>query len=169
MARPYVRPAAPTLLGASRKISLLERSNLGCNRRPPAKKTDDFAAGVCSGLNNSGKILCGFKETGRDASVDVRWKRAMALAIILGALSGALAFLPLYWGLRRARLRVGSSSLGQGASLIIAAVLSFLVLMVATVLCLALARNLLAAFGLAEAIALCVTAIVYGVWKMVRR
>lgn len=91
----------------------------------------------------------------------------MVLAIILGVLSGVLAFLPLYGGLRLARQAVGKEGASEALRLVLAFVLSMIVLLVAAVICWAVAEDMLVPFGLAEAIALSVTAIVYGVWKMV--
>lgn len=91
----------------------------------------------------------------------------MALAIILGALSGVAAFLPLYGGLKLVRRAAGKEGASEAVILVLAFVLSLVVLMVTAILCWVFAEDLLVPFGLAEAIALCVSAIVYGVWKMV--
>lgn len=89
----------------------------------------------------------------------------MALAIVLGAASGALGFLPLYWGLRMTRQAAGSNSIGYALFLLLGVVLSFAVLAIAAAACVALAKDLAIAFVLAEAIALSAAAIAYGVHK----
>ena len=96
-------------------------------------------------------------------------KQDMVLAVVLGAASGVLAFLPLYGGLRLTRQVTETSNLGHMGALLLGVLVSFLVLAGTAIACIVAARDLAFPFVLAEAIALCVAAIVFGVWKQLRK
>lgn len=93
----------------------------------------------------------------------------MALAIILGALSGIVGFLPLYAGLRLTRKTTASGVAGSMTVLIIALVVSFAVLFALAFVCIAVARDMALAFVLAEVVALSIIAIVFGVHSVFTR
>lgn len=93
----------------------------------------------------------------------------MVAAVVLGALSGALAFLPLFGGLRLARRATSTSNLGQMGALLLGVLLSFIILAGTAIACILVARDLAFPFVLSEAIALIVVAIGYGVTKMLRK
>ena len=52
----------------------------------------------------------------------------MIAAIVLGAVSGILGFLPLYMGLRLARKATPTSNLGHAGALLLGVLLSFCLL-----------------------------------------
>lgn len=93
----------------------------------------------------------------------------MAAAIVLGLLSGAAGFAPLLVGLRLAKQATATSNFGHMAILIIALVVSFVLMFAFALLCVMLARDLALPFVLAEAVALSVVAIAYGVGKLARK
>ncbi len=90
-----------------------------------------------------------------------------ALAIIIGAVMGVIGFLPLFGGLRLSR-RVPSSNLGMLGACLIGLFTSFIILMVAALVCISVARAETLPFVLSEAIALSISAIIYGIVKMTR-
>lgn len=90
------------------------------------------------------------------------------LAAVIGAAVGVLGFLPLYAGLRLARRATKSSNLGQMGACVLGIGASFIILLVATIVCMAVARPFTLPFVLAEAIALSASAISYGIAKMLR-
>ena len=93
----------------------------------------------------------------------------MVLAIVLGAASGILGFLPLYGALRLTRKVTATSNLGYLGSMLLGVFGSFLVIACTAIACIVAARDLALPFVLAEAIALCVTAIAFGIWKQLRK
>lgn len=93
----------------------------------------------------------------------------MAVAIVLGALAGALGFSLLLVGLRLAKNATPTSNLGHMGALLLGVLGSFVVLAGAALGCIALFREYAVPFVLAEAVALSVVAIVYGIAKIVAR
>ncbi len=93
----------------------------------------------------------------------------MAVAIVLGALSGVIGFLPLYFGLRLTKRTAASGVAGSMTILIIMLIVSFAVLFALAILCVVFYRSLALAFVLAEVIALSVVAIVFGVRSVLTR
>ena len=93
----------------------------------------------------------------------------MVAAIVLGALSGIAGFLPLMAGLRMTRKVTETSNLGHMGILLLSLLASFLILFVTLVACVLTARELVLPFALAEVLALSVTAIGFGVAKLVRK
>ena len=93
----------------------------------------------------------------------------MALAIVLGAVSGVVGFLPLFIGLRLTKRVTATSNFGYMSILIISLIVSFALLFVFAIVCVNVARDIALPFALAEAVALSVTAIVFGVKRMVRK
>ncbi len=93
----------------------------------------------------------------------------MVLAIVLGAVAGAVGFLPLFGGLQLAKRATATSNLSHAAALLLSALVSLIVLGGALAACVIFARDLLLPFALAEAAALVVIAVVYTVKKMVRK
>ena len=91
------------------------------------------------------------------------------LAIIIGAAVGVAGFLPLYGGLRLARRATQSSNLGQLGACLLGLLVSFVLLACASIICIVVARPLTLPFVLSEAIALSVSAICFGIAKMLRR
>lgn len=89
----------------------------------------------------------------------------MAVAILCGVLAGVIGFLPLPIGLRMTRNVTRTSNFGHMAILILALIVSFVLLAVSAFLCVFLARDVALPFVLAEAVALSVSAIVFGVKK----
>ena len=92
-----------------------------------------------------------------------------ALAIILGAVWGVVGFLPLFGGLRLSRRIPADSAFGQMGVCRVGLAVSFLVLLIGVLVCSKVARPLSLPFVLAEAIALSISAVSYGIAKMLRR
>ena len=85
----------------------------------------------------------------------------MAVAIVLGALSGIVGFLPLFGSLQLAKRATKTSNLGH--------MVSFLLLFATAFACILLARDFALPFALAEVLALIVVAIGFGVMRLVRK
>ena len=85
----------------------------------------------------------------------------MIAAIVLGAVSGILGFLPLYMGLRLARKATPTSNLGHAGALLLGVLLSFLILVAAFIVCIFVARDLVLPFVLAEVGGLVVSAVAF--------
>ena len=93
----------------------------------------------------------------------------MAVAIVLGALSGAAGFLPLYGSLQLAKRVTRTSNIGHMGALLLGVLVSFVILFCTAIACVLLARDLALPFLLAEVLALIVVAIGFGVAKLVRK
>ena len=93
----------------------------------------------------------------------------MIAAIVLGAVSGILGFLPLYMGLRLARKATPTSNLGHAGALLLGVLLSFLILVAAFIVCLFVARDLVLPFVLAEVGGLVVSAVAFGFSTLARK
>ena len=88
-----------------------------------------------------------------------------AVAIVVGFLVGAAAFSPLIFGMNKARMATPTSNFGHAGSLLLGVLLSLVILAVATVACVMLARDLAISFVLAEAVGLIGAAVAFGVTK----
>ena len=93
----------------------------------------------------------------------------MIAAIVLGAVSGILGFLPLYMGLRLARKATPTSNLGHAGALLLGVLLSFLILVAAFIGCIFVARDLVLPFVLAEVGGLVVSAVAFGFSTLARK
>lgn len=93
----------------------------------------------------------------------------MAIAIVLGALSGLVGFLPLLFGLRMTKKTVSAGIAGSMMVLFLGLIVSFIILVMAAVVCIAFDRGLGLPFVGAEVIALSAVAIAYGVSTVVRK
>ncbi len=93
----------------------------------------------------------------------------MIAAIVLGAVSGILGFLPLYMGLRLARKATPTSNLGHAGALLLGVLLSFLILVAAFIVCIFVARDLVLPFVLAEVGGLVVSAVAFGFSTLARK
>ena len=93
----------------------------------------------------------------------------MIAAIVLGAVSGILGFLPLYMGLRLARKATPTSNLGHAGALFLGVLLSFLILVAAFIVCIFVARDLVLPFVLAEVGGLVVSAVAFGFSTLARK
>ena len=91
--------------------------------------------------------------------------RDLILAIVCGLLSGVIGFMPLLVGLRLTRKVTATSNFGHMSILIISLVVSFIVMFALAMLCVAIARDFAMPFVLAEAVALSVVAIVFGIMR----
>lgn len=89
----------------------------------------------------------------------------MIAAIIGGALAGFVGFSPLLVGLRMTRKVTRTSNFGHMSILLLALIASFILLALFAFLCIFIAREVALPFVLAEALALSVAAIVFGVRK----
>lgn len=93
----------------------------------------------------------------------------MVAAILLGILVGVCAFCPLVAGMRLARKATPSSNIGHAGGLLLGVLGSFIILAVAVIICIAAFRDAALPFVLAEAGALVVAAVVFGIVRIVRR
>lgn len=93
----------------------------------------------------------------------------MIAAIVLGAVSGVVGFLPLYMGLRLARKATPTSNLGHAGALLLGVLLSFLILVAAFIVCIFVARDLVLPFVLAEVGGLVVSAVAFGFSTLARK
>lgn len=93
----------------------------------------------------------------------------MIVAIILGAAAGVVSFVPLIAGLRLARRATPTSNLGHAGALLLGVLLSFLLLAGTMIACVVLAREQAVPFVVSEALGLVVCAIIYGVFRLVRK
>lgn len=93
----------------------------------------------------------------------------MALAIVLGVAAGIAGFSPLIFGLHRVRHMTDSGNFGHMGVLMVCLFISFILMFAAALLCISLARDLALPFVLSEAVALSLTAIAFGVSKLVRK
>lgn len=93
----------------------------------------------------------------------------MAIAIVLGLLTGAVGFIPLLIGLRLTRRVTATSNFGYMSILILCLIASFGMLVVFAGICLYVNRELAAPFVFSEAVGLSVFAIAYGIANMLRR
>lgn len=92
----------------------------------------------------------------------------MVVAIVLGAVVGLAAFLPLTWGMRLARNATPTSNIGHAGGLLLGVLGSFAILAVALVICLVAFRDMTLPFAIAMAAGLVVAAVVFGVTKQLR-
>lgn len=90
-------------------------------------------------------------------------------AILAGIVVGAAAFAPLVFGMNLARKATATSNFGHAGALLLGVLGSFVLLVVAVVVCIVFFRDLVFPFVLAEVIALIVAAIAFGVSRMIRR
>ncbi|MCI8468918.1 MAG: hypothetical protein HFJ75_05460 [Eggerthellaceae bacterium] len=93
----------------------------------------------------------------------------IVVAVLLGALSGIVGFLPLFAGLRMTRKTVSSGLVGSMMVLFLALIVSFIILVMAAVFCIAFDRALGLPFVAAEVIALSAAAIAYGMSTVARK
>lgn len=82
-----------------------------------------------------------------------------------GLLAGVVGFLPLLVGLRMTKKVTSTSNFGHMSILIISLIVSFVVMFALAMLCVVVARDYAMPFVLAEAVALSVVAIVFGVMR----
>ena len=93
----------------------------------------------------------------------------MFVAIVVGIVVGVGCFAPLIFGMNKARMATPTSNFGHAGSLLLGVLISFVVLAVATVVCVKFFRDLTVPFAMAEAGGLIVAAIVFGVMKQLRK
>ena len=87
----------------------------------------------------------------------------MIIAIVCGLLSGVVGFVPLLVGLNMTKKVTSTSNFGHMSILLISLVISFVVMFALAIACVAVARDYAMPFVLAEAVALSVVAIAFGV------
>lgn len=94
----------------------------------------------------------------------------MAIAIIAGILAGLIGLVPMWAGVRSAkRMDAQQSAAGYLTPVLLAVGGSFVILALATVICVVVARSSVAPFALAEACTLIVAALGYGIAKAIRK
>lgn len=93
----------------------------------------------------------------------------MVIAVLLGVVSGALSFAPLLFGLKMSKKVTQTSNFGHASILILSILASFLILAVTAFLCITFARDVVLPFVVAEALALSVSAIVFGLYKQLKK
>ena len=93
----------------------------------------------------------------------------MFVAVIVGVVVGVGCFAPLIYGMNKARMATPTSNLGHAGSLLLGVLVSFVVLAVATIVCVKFFRDLTVPFVLSEACGLIAAAIAFGVTKQLRK
>ena len=93
----------------------------------------------------------------------------MFVAIVVGIVVGVGCFAPLIFGMNKARMATPTSNFGHAGSLLLGVLISFVVLAVATVVCVKFFRDLTVPFVMAEAGGLIVAAVAFGVTKQLRK
>ncbi len=93
----------------------------------------------------------------------------MVLAIVLGAVAGMVGFAPLVFGLHRVKSMTDAGNFGHMGVLMVCLLISFVLMFAAAILCISLARELALPFVLSEAAALSITAIAFGVSRLLRK
>ncbi len=93
----------------------------------------------------------------------------MFVAILVGLVVGVGSFLPLIFGMNKARMVTPTSNLGHAGSLLLGVLLSFIVLGASMVICVLCFRDVAIPFVLAEAAGLVATAIAFGISRHFRK
>lgn len=93
----------------------------------------------------------------------------MAVAIVLGVITGFIGFLPLFVGLKLVRRATNTSNLSQAGAALLGVLGSFLILAGALIACIVLVRDMVLPFTLAVVVGLLVSAVGYGVYTFVRK
>ena len=93
----------------------------------------------------------------------------VVVAVVVGLIVGFGCFAPLIFGMNLARKASPTSNLGHAGSLLLGVLLSLVILAVATIACVMLARDLAVPFVLAEAVGLIGAAVAFGVTKQLRK
>ena len=86
----------------------------------------------------------------------------IAVAVLLGAIIGVAGFIPTFKMAGRARKMLVTNNVGSLGLLLLSFALSFIVMLVAVIICAKVARDVLLPFVLALVLGLSITAIVYG-------
>ena len=89
----------------------------------------------------------------------------MVITGILGVVAGILGFIPLVYSLHLTKRVTTTSNISHAGALLSGVLLSFLILAGSMIACIFIARDNVLCFVLSEALALVVTAIVYGFYK----
>ncbi len=93
----------------------------------------------------------------------------MVFAAVLGALAGVIGFLPLMGSLALAKRVTSTSNLSYLSACLLGLLGSLLILACAAILCIVVARDSVLPFVVAEAVALSASAVVFGVFRLVRK
>ena len=93
----------------------------------------------------------------------------MVFAAVLGALAGVIGFLPLMGSFALAKRVTSTSNLSYLSACLLGLLGSLLILACAAILCIVVARDSVLPFVVAEAVALSVSAVVFGVFRLVRK
>lgn len=88
----------------------------------------------------------------------------LVIAIVVGLLVGAVGFIPtIKLSTRMRRMMAEKNGVGSVGLLLLSLAVSFLIMLIAILICANLARDVLLPFVLALAVGLSVTAIVFGI------
>lgn len=88
----------------------------------------------------------------------------LTIAIVVGLLVGAVGFIPtIKLSTRMRRMMAEKNGVGSVGLLLLSLAVSFLIMLIAILICANLARDVLLPFVLALAVGLSVTAIVFGI------
>ena len=93
----------------------------------------------------------------------------VVVTAVIGLIVGVAAFAPLVFGMNKARLATPTSNFGHAGSLLLGVLISFVVLGVAVVLCVLLARDFAVPFTVGAAAGLVAAAVVFAVTKQLRK
>ena len=93
----------------------------------------------------------------------------MFVAILVGLVVGVGIFMPLIFGMNKARVATPTSNLGHAGSLLLGVLLSFVILGGAMAICAFFFRDVAIPFVLSEAAGLVAAAVAFGISKNVRK
>ena len=91
------------------------------------------------------------------------------VAVVVGIVVGVASFAPLIFGMNKARMATPTSNLGHAGSLLLGVLLSLVILAVAIIVCVKLARDFAVPFTLGAAVGLIASAVVFGISKNKRK
>lgn len=97
-----------------------------------------------------------------------KW-RMFVVAVVVGIAIGAAAFAPLIFGMNKARMATPTSNFGHAGSLLLGVLLSFVLLAVAVVVCVLVARDFAVPFTVGAAVGLIFAAAAFGISKNFRK
>ncbi len=90
-------------------------------------------------------------------------------SLALGVVAGVLGFAPLLYSVSLTKHVTTTSNLSHAGALLLGVGASFALTIGAMIACILIARAYVLSFVLAEALALIATALVYGIYKQVRK
>lgn len=93
----------------------------------------------------------------------------VVVAVVVGVIVGIASFGPLIFGMNKARMATPTSNFGHAGSLLLGVLLSLVILAVAVVACVMLARDFAVPFTVGAAGGLIAATVVFGISKNLRK